>query len=98
MNNTFSDLYNEFLAYVDKGDESGARKFLIDNLSKFPEDVQGKLTLAFFEEALMKETKGVKEIVEMQKEGLEALNQIGKAKKILADKVKVKDLRAKLTQ
>lgn len=98
MSDTFSDLYNEFLTYVNKGDEAGARKFLIDNLQKFPEDVQDKLTFAFFEEALLKEAKGIKEIAEVQKQGLDALSQIGKAKKILEDKIKVRDLRDKLTQ
>ena len=71
MNDTFTDLYNEFLGYVNKDDEAGARKFLIDNLQKFPEEVQEKLTFAFFEEALMSEAKGVKEIADMQKQGLE---------------------------
>ncbi len=98
MNDTFTDLYNEFLGYVNKDDEAGARKFLIDNLQKFPEEVQEKLTFAFFEEALMSEAKGVKEIADMQKQGLEAIRQIDEAKKILEDQAKIKDLKAKLTQ
>ncbi len=95
---TFSNLYNEFLVYLDKGDEAGARKFLIDNLQKFPEDVQDKLTFAFFEEALMKETKGMKEVAEMQEQGLEAMNEIDKAKKILEDQIKAEGLKNKLAQ
>ncbi len=98
MSDTFLDLYNEFLAYVDKGDEVGARKFLTDNFKKFPQEVQDKLTFAFFEEALMDETEGMKELAEMQKEGLEAMSKIGKAKKVLEDQIKIKDLKAKLTQ
>lgn len=98
MNNTFSDLYNEFLAYADKDDEVGARKFLVDNLTKFPQEVRDKLTFAFFEEALLDETKGMKEVAEMQKQGLAAMSQIDKAKKILEDKIKEKNLRDKLTQ
>ncbi|MFA6077005.1 MAG: hypothetical protein WC735_02935 [Candidatus Paceibacterota bacterium] len=98
MSDTFIDLYNEFLGYVNKDDEAGARKFLVDNLQKFPEEVQEKLTFAFFEEALMSEVKGVKEIAEMQKQGLEAMSQIDKAKKILEDQAKIKDLKAKLTE
>ena len=47
MSDTFTDLYNEFLVYVNKNDEQGARKFLIDNLQKFPEEVRDKLTFAF---------------------------------------------------
>src|SRR3989338_9108143 len=96
--NTFLDLYNEFLAYADKGDEACARKFLLDNLQKFPDDVQGKLTFAFFEEALNNATEGMDDVAGMQKEGIDALNQIAKAKKVLEDKIKEKDLRSKLTQ
>ena len=98
MNDEFLNLYNEFLAYADKGDESGARKFLVDNLTKFPQEVQDKLIFAFFEEALMDETKGMKEIAEIQKQGLAAMSQIDKAKRILEDKIKEKDLRDKLIQ
>jgi len=98
MNDTFSDLYNEFSVYIDKNDEQGARKFLIDNLPKFPEEVQDKLTFAFFEEALMDKTKGIKDIAEMQKDGLEAINQIDKAKKILEEKKKIEDFRSNLTK
>jgi len=98
MSDIFSDLYKEFLVYVERDDEAGARKFLIDNLQKFPEEVQDKLTFAFFEDALMHDLKGTEELAEMQKEGLEAMNQIDKAKKILEDKIKIKDLRSKLTQ
>lgn len=98
MNDTFSDLYNEFLVYVERNDEQGARKFLMDNFQKFPQDVQDKLTFAFFEEALMEETKGIKEIAEMQKQGLDAMSQIEKAKKILEEKKKIEDLRSNLTK
>ena len=46
----------------------------------------------------MDETKGMKEIAEIQKQGLAAMSQIDKAKRILEDKIKEKDLRDKLTQ
>jgi len=98
MNNTFTDLYNEFLSYVNKNDETGARQFLIDNLDKFPEDVKNKIIFVFFEEALIKEAEGAEKIAEMQKEGLEAMSQIEKAKKVLEDQKKAEDLRNKLTQ
>lgn len=96
MDDQFDDLYNQFLVYADKGDESGARKFLIDNLLKFPEDVQDKITFAFFEEALLDEAKKIKDVSEMQEQGLKAISQIDKARKILEDKVKIRDLRSKL--
>jgi hypothetical protein len=40
----------------------------------------------------------MKEIAEMQKQGLEAMSQIDKAKKVLEDQIKIKDLKAKLDQ
>ena len=98
MNDTFESLYNEFLAYAGKNDEAGAKKFLIDNLQKFPEDMQEKVIFAFFEEAVKGEGQDVKEIAEMQKAGMEAISQIDKAKKVLGDKIKEKDLRSKLSQ
>lgn len=96
MNDTFEKLYSEFLTYVDNDDEAGARKFLVDNLQKFPKDVQDKITFAFFEEALVEETAGVKEIAEMQKQGLEAMSELDKAKKVLGDKIKEEEIRSKL--
>jgi len=98
MNDTFTDLYNEFMVFVERGDEAGARKFLIDNLTKFPKDVQDKLTFAFFEEALTDEAKSITDIAELQKQGLEAMSQIDKAKKVIEDQVKIKDLKAKLSK
>src|SRR3989338_6013653 len=98
LKETFSELYNEFLTFVEKNDEEGARIFLINNLQKFPKEMQDKLTFAFFEEALMDETKGVKDIAEIQKQGLDAISQIDKAKKILAEKIKIEDLRSSLTK
>ena len=98
MSDIFTDLYNEFMVYVDKNDEQGARKFLIDNLQKFPEEVQDKITFAFFEEALKDEAKNIKNIAEMQKQGLDAMSQIDKAKKILEEKKKIEDLRSNLTK
>jgi hypothetical protein len=35
MDDTFENLYNEFMVYVNKDDEQGARNFLIENLQKF---------------------------------------------------------------
>ncbi|MFZ2149991.1 MAG: hypothetical protein WAV15_02430 [Minisyncoccia bacterium] len=98
MNATFSDLYKEFLVYVDKEDEEGARNFLLDNLQKFPQKIQDKLTFAFFEEAMRAEGGGVRSIAEMQKRGLNAIDKINKTQKVLKDKIKVEDLRAKLSQ
>jgi hypothetical protein len=62
------------------------------------EEVRDKLTFAFFEEALTDKVKGVKEVAEMQIQGLEAMSQIDKAKRILEDKAKIESLRSNLTK
>lgn len=98
MNDTFLDLYNEFMVYADKDDEQGVRNFLVDNLQKFPGEIQDKLTFAFFEEALMDTAKEIKDIAEMQKQGLGAMSQIGKARKILEDEIKIENLRSNLNK
>ncbi len=97
-NDTFSSLYIEFQSYVDKNDEQGARNFLIKNLQQFPEEVQAKLTLAFFEEALMDTTTKIKSVAEIQKEGLDAISQMDKLKKILEDKKKIEDIKSSLSK
>jgi hypothetical protein len=96
MNDTFTKLYDEFLAYVDKNDEEGAKKFIFDNLQKFPEDVQAKIALAFFEEAVISEAEEEKNIAEVQKQGLNALSQIEKVQKIIEEGKKIETLRSNL--
>ena len=57
MNYTSDALMKEFSEVVALGDEDAARKFLADNLKKFPQDVQDKIISAFFQEALSKESR-----------------------------------------
>lgn len=96
MNNTFSELYNEFMVYAEKGDEAGAKQFLLDNFNKFPEELQDKLTFVFFEEALASEAEKVRGVAEIQKEGLEAMSQLEKMKKSLEEQIKVLDIKEDL--
>jgi hypothetical protein len=98
MNDKFLDLYNEFISYTDKNDEQGARDFLVNNLQKFPEDVQDRLTFIFFEEAIKNEAEKIENIASMQKQGLDTINRIDKIKKILEDKIKAENLISKLTK
>jgi len=94
MSDTFSSLYDDFKVYLDGNDEEGARRFLIDNFAKFPEEVQEKLTFAFFEEAL----KGKVGVAKMREAGIDAIDQIDKAKGILEDKAKIESLRSDLNK
>jgi hypothetical protein len=84
-------IYKDFLAVVDKGDEKAARDFLVTNINKFPEEVRDEIIFAFFEEALIKKASEEKMITEFQKQGLEEIKMLEKAKKIVEAKAKMLD-------
>jgi hypothetical protein len=86
-------LMKEFSEVVARGNEEDARKFLVDNLKKFPEDVQEKIVGAFFEEALSKKAEGLHTVADFQKEGLDAINDLEQGKRQLQDKQKLLDLK-----
>ena len=86
-------LMEEFSEVIARGNEDAARKFLVDNLKKFPQDVQDKIIGAFFEEALSKRTDGLHAVADFQKEGLEAVNDLEQGKRQLEDKQKLLDLK-----
>jgi hypothetical protein len=96
MSETFLDLYNKFLVFVDQNDEEGARNFLIENLDKFPEEVKNSLIFAFFEESLSKEGQDIKNLTKFQEQAIDAISQVDKAKKILEDKIKVLNIKDQL--
>jgi hypothetical protein len=83
----------EFSEVVARGNEEDARKFLVNNLKQFPQDVQDKLIIAFFEEALSKKASGLHAVADFQKEGLEAINDLEHGKRQLEEKQKLLDLK-----
>jgi len=86
-------LMKEFSEVVARGNEEDARRFLVDNLKKFPQDVQDKIITAFFEEALSKKANGLRAVADFQKEGLKAVNDLEQGKRKLEDKQKLLDLK-----
>lgn len=86
------------MGYVEKGDEQGARDFLVENIAKFPDDIRDKLVFIFFEEALMQDVNAVKQLAEAEQESVKAVNQIEKAQKILEEKLKIEKLKSDLDQ
>jgi hypothetical protein len=86
-------LMKEFAEVVACGDEEAARKFLVDNLKQFPQDVQNKIISAFFEEALSKRSSGLHAVADFQKEGLRAINDLEQGKKKLEDKERLLNLK-----
>ncbi len=86
-------LMKEFSEVVARGNEEDARKFLVDNLKQFPQEVQGKIIGAFFEEALSKKADGLHAVADFQKEGLAAVSNLEQGKRQLDDKQKLLDLK-----
>ncbi len=93
MNYTSDALMKEFSEVVALGDEDAARKFLADNLKKFPQDVQDKIISAFFEEALSKKAADLHAVLDFQKEGIAAISDLEQGKRKLEDKQKLLDLK-----
>jgi len=89
-------LYPEFQALVQSGDEAAVRKFLVDNFSKFPQEIQDGLTMDFFEEAITNEAIIVKAKAEFQKEGLAEMTELVKEKKHLEDESAAQKIREEL--
>ena len=96
MDTNFEKLYNEFVSLVEKGDEVKAKDFIFANFEKFPESLQDELTFIFFEKAVLDEAEKVQTIADVQKEGLEAMSQIEKARKALENEAKLQNIKSDL--
>ena len=86
------ELYDKLFSFVDANDEVGARKFIIDNLKSFPEDVQKEIVGVFMTEALIKKSDEINTINDAQKEGLNMLAKLQQMKSTLEDKLKAMDI------
>ncbi|MDD5068555.1 MAG: hypothetical protein PHS53_04050 [Candidatus Pacebacteria bacterium] len=91
------ELYKKFLAVANTEGEDAARKFLTDHFSDFPEDIQSKITSAFFEESLQDEALEKKQITGIQTEALDAMSQLEKMKRVLEDALRIKNLQSELS-
>jgi len=95
-NDATQPLRDEFMKIVEKGDEAAAKKFLIDNLKKFPEDAQKKIISAFFFDALEKEADTIEQRAALQKEAMSVFADIEKAESKLGDEKKKGEVKAAL--
>jgi len=79
---------DELRAQIDRlletGDEKSLERFVLDNFTELPEDVQKEALFAFYADALEKEAGGVN-ITKLQAEGLAAME-------------KLEDIKASLTE
>ena len=96
MTDTMVELYDQFVALVEAGDEEATRKFLTDNFAKFPEAVQEELTMAFFKEALENASQGEDAIAAFQKDGAELIQKLAEDRDQLDKDQKIYDLKASM--
>ena len=95
MEQQSTTLYQQFADILEGGDEPVARKFLVDHIKEFPEDVQASIMMLFFEEALSHANAEL-DIMDMQKQGLERLDFLKKTESVLQDKLKTLKLEKQL--
>ena len=96
MTATPSELYNEFLRIADSGDETAAREFLSKRLADFPQETQDEIVFAFMEEAILKRAEAIADNAALQKEGIDSIDQLEKAKKDLENDARIDELKGSL--
>ncbi|HEV3245485.1 MAG TPA: hypothetical protein VG102_03935 [Candidatus Paceibacterota bacterium] len=72
-------LLAEMEKLAEAGDEKAFDRFVLDHFTEFPEEVQGKLLMNFYTENLEKRA-GEAAIADIQKQGLQALEDLQKIK------------------
>jgi hypothetical protein len=75
MNMTKDELLKEMEHVLETQGEQALEKFTLEHFTELPEDVQGKVLLGYYSQAIEKEA-GEAAIAELQKEGLEALEEL----------------------
>ena len=90
------DIYNEFLGVLASGDEIKAQDFLDENLHNLPQELQDKITLDLFEDAITQESAQIGALNEFKQEGLSLLKKLQKAKKDYEDVKKAEEIKAKM--
>ena len=62
---------------IERGDQKALETFVLEHFTELPEDIQGKVLLSLYTDAVEKEVSNGK-VTELQKQGLEAIEHIRK--------------------
>lgn len=89
---TQQELHEAFVGFVNSGDEAGARKFLIEHLNDFPEDMKKDIAFAFFLDAVEKDSGNR----EFERSALDLMKELDKTEEILEEAQKVASLREEM--
>ncbi|OGG80666.1 hypothetical protein A3A39_03160 [Candidatus Kaiserbacteria bacterium RIFCSPLOWO2_01_FULL_54_13] len=82
---TPEELRKQLDVLLEAGDEKALERFVLDHFTEFPEDVQGKLALSFYTDALEKEAADGK-VMDIQEKGLETMRKLKEMKEALSSK------------
>jgi len=77
---TQEQLLTEMEGLLEAGDTKALETYVLEHFTELPEDVQGKVLLGFYSEALENEA-GTAQIAGIQREGLQALEDLESMKK-----------------
>ncbi len=86
------ELYNQFVQVFNNGTEEEIRNFLIENINRFPEDVQKEIIWFFFEEALEKTAAWYNYVNDLKN----TTNDLIKLRKQLEDEKKALELQKEI--
>jgi hypothetical protein len=90
------NLRDQLSEFIEKGDEAGARKFLIENLKEFPQEAQDAIIFGFVEEALEKKREDDALLGDFRKKGVDALKAMGGATKEIEKQLKLAEIKEKI--
>lgn len=93
----FSSIYNELSIVLTEGPEEHARQFLTDRFGEFPKELQDTIVLGLFEEGLEEAAESTGRLAETQTEALEDATLLERVGRMVADRIKLKELEGKLS-
>lgn len=89
-------LIREALKFIDARDEEGLRKFLVDNLRQFSEDIQRDIIGFFFEEAVNDTYQTLNAQNAFYKDVLDTYKGLLELKRMLEDRIKELELKGEI--
>lgn len=89
-------LYNQFFQIVERGDETAARKFILDHLNEFDEDSKNEILFGLFEDALATQVNNAGAIADFKKKGAAMLKDMAQERRDLEDRLKLVDIKESL--
>ena len=90
------ELYTKLIDMIGAGQAREVRRFLVDHLSEFPEDVQGQIALGFFDEGLGRVVAEKKLLAEFQEDTAQFMTHMDRLRRMLEDKKKLLELENKV--